>query len=346
MKIDVFPHLVPKKYKEAFLKKLKPGVNPSGLDSNSPLEPRGGKDFAAKISPRTSLSISDIDVRLRLMDRFPDVLQVINVGLPPLENRYTTPKDAVELAQIANDEMAELVAKYPDRFIAAVACLPMNNIDAAMKETDRAIKELGFRGIQIFSSINGESLDAPKFRPLFAKMAEYDLPIWIHPCDPPFAASIIDLPKSLFNMLNDRSNDTPMGGFVWPFETSLAMMKLVFSGIFKEYPDIKFITHHCGAMIPFFRGRPESRYPGSLKYLHKFYGDTAVYGNTTALMCGYDFFGADHLLFGTDMPLGGGGFGPGRTLETIRAIEKMNISEEDKDKIFLDNAIQLLRLPI
>jgi len=345
MKIDVFPHLVPKKYKEAFLKKLIPGVNPSGLDSNAALE-RGGTDFASKVSARTSLSITDLDVRFRLMDRFPDVLQVLNVGLPPLEDRYVTPKNAVELAQIANDELAELVARYPDRFIAAIATLPMNDIDAAMKETDRAIKELGFRGIQIFSSINGESLDTPKFKPLFAQMSEYDLPIWIHPCDPPFANFLKDLPRPLAKMLDDRSNDTPMGGFVWPFETSLAMMKLRFSGIFKDYPDIKFIIHHCGAMIPFFRGRPESRYPGSLKYLRKFYGDTAVYGNTTALMCGYDFFGADHMLFGTDMPLGGGGFGPGRTFETIRAIERMDIPETDKDKIFYDNARQLLRLPI
>ena len=346
MKIDIFPHLVPKKYQDTFLKKMIKGVNPSGLDSNSPLERRRGMNFAPKISPKTSLSISDLEVRFRLMDRYPDVLQVLNVGLPPLEDRYVTPENAIGLAQLANDEMAELVAKYPDRFVAAVACLPLNNIDAALKETDRAIKDLGFRGIQIFSSINGEPLDTPKFRPLFAKMAEYDLPIWIHPCDPPIANELKNLPAPIAKMLSDRADDTPMGGFVWPFETSLAMMKLTFSGIFKDYPDIKFITHHCGAMIPFFRGRPESRYPGSLKYLRKFYGDTAVYGNTTALMCGYDFFGADHLLFGTDMPLGGGGYGPGRTFETIRAIERMEISESDKDKIFFDNARQLLRLPL
>lgn len=327
MKIDIFPHLLPKKYKETFLRKLIPGTTYLGLS-------------------RDYIGISDIDVRFRIMDRYPDVLQVLNTGLPPLENRYVTPNNAIELAKIANDEMAELVAKYPDKFVAAVACLPMNDIDAAMKETDRAIKDLGFRGIQIFSTINGESLDAPKFRPLFEKMAEYDLPIWIHPCDPPFAASLNSLPEPLVKMLSERADDSPMGGFVWPFETSFAMMKLRFSGVFKDYPDIKFITHHCGAMIPFFRGRPESRYPGTLKFLRKFYADTAVYGNTTSLMCGYDFFGVDHLLFGTDMPLGGGGFGPGRTLETIRSIERMNIPEADKDKIFFDNARQLLRLPL
>ena len=327
MKIDVFPHLLPIKYKEAFLKKLKSGASYTGLS-------------------RDYIGISDIDVRFRIMDRYPEVLQVLNTGLPPLEDRYVTSKNAIELAQIANDEMAELAGKYPDRFITAIASLPMNDIDAAIKETDRAIKDLGFRGIQIFSTINGQSLDNPKFRPLFARMAEYDLPIWIHPCDPPFAGSLKGLPEPLAKMLAERADDTPLGGFVWPFETTLAMMKLVTSGIFKDYPDIKFIIHHCGAMIPFFRARPESRYPGTLKYLRKFYGDTAVYGNTSALMCGYDFFGPDHILFGTDMPLGGGGYGPGRTFETIRSVERMTISETDKDKIFYDNARQLLRLPI
>ncbi|MFC1933007.1 amidohydrolase family protein [Chloroflexota bacterium] len=327
MKIDVFPHCLPKKYIEAFHKKVRPGADSYDLSHNLPL--------------------SEIDIRLRLMDRYPDVVQVLTVALPPLETRFVTPSDAVELAKIANDEMADLVAKYPDRFIAAVACLPMNDIDAAIKEADRAITELRFRGVQIFSTIDGEPLDTPKFRPLYARMAQHDLPIWIHPWDPPLTGpSTKDLPKPLQERLSERTNDRPMGGLVWPFETSLAMMRLRFSGVFDDYPDIKFITHHCGGMVPFFAGRPESLQPGSGKYLRKFYNDTAVYGNTSALMCGYDFFGADHLLFGTDMPLGGGGWGFGRTLETIRSIERMDIPAIDKDKIFFDNARQLLRLPL
>ena len=110
-----------------------------------------------------------------------------------------SPSDAIELAKIANDEMAELVTKYPDKFIAAVACLPLNDIDAAIKEADRAITQLRFRGVQIFSNINGEPLDAPKFRPLYERMAQHDLPIWIHPWNSPIMGSsaIEDLPKSI-----------------------------------------------------------------------------------------------------------------------------------------------------
>ena len=84
------------------------------------------------------------------------------------------------------------------------------------------------------------------------------------------------------------------------------MMRLALAGVFEDYPDIKFITHHCGGMVPFFERRIRNERRIRIEHLRKFYNDTAVYGNTAALMCGYAFFGADHLLFGTDAPLGSG----------------------------------------
>jgi predicted TIM-barrel fold metal-dependent hydrolase len=85
------------------------------------------------------------------------------------------------MARMANDELAELVIKYPDRFAAGVATLPMNDMDAALREADRAIRGLQLKGVQIFSSINGKPLDLPMFFPLYEKMVGYDLPIWLHP---------------------------------------------------------------------------------------------------------------------------------------------------------------------
>ena len=99
---------------------------------------------------------------------------------PPVED-VGDGSSAIELAKIANDEMAELVGRYPDRFIAAVACLPMNNIDAALDELDRAIRQLKFKGVEISSTIMDKPLDSPEFDPFFAKMNEYNLPILIHP---------------------------------------------------------------------------------------------------------------------------------------------------------------------
>jgi aminocarboxymuconate-semialdehyde decarboxylase len=209
----------------------------------------------------------------------------------------------------------------------------MNDVDAALKEAERAIKQLGFKGVQIYSRINGETLDKPKFKPLYQMMARLNLPIWIHPT-------------------TDADLDT--GGILgWPFETATAMYRLVLSGVFNDNPDIKFITHHAGSMIPFFERRLRwllypSRVPEGLKdpieHFRKFYNDTAIYGCTAGLMCAYAFFGADRLLFGTDAPLSGPKYG--LTQVTIDSIQAMTISEEEKEKILSKNAIELLSMAV
>lgn len=310
MKIDVFAHILPQKYLANLQQKVKPGL-----------------DISREAANRANINI---DIRLRVMDRYPDVVQVLTVSQPAVE-MVATPKEAVELARIANDELAELVAKYPDKFIAAVACLPLNDVDAALEEADRAINKLKFRGVQIYSTVNGETLDAPKFRPLYKKMVEYDLPIWIHPC-------------------TCKSDDEPIFG--WPYETSSAMLKLVSSGIFRDYPDIKFIIHHTGAMVPFFEQRIRWLFPlefgakrirNPVEQFQNFYGDTVVQGSTAALMCAYNFFGADHLLFGTDAPLGPN---YGFTMQSIESVKRMAVPDSDKDKIFTQNAVNLLRIAI
>ncbi len=306
MKIDVFSHIITKKYGEAC--------------------PRDALRFT--YNP----GIGDLGFRLKLLDRYPNVLQVLTLATPPLET-IAEPEQAIKLAKIANDELAELVLKYPDKFIAAVASLPLNDMDASLKEAERAITKLHMRGVQIFSNINGESLDENKFKPLYALMASYDLPLWIHPWNSP---------KRDYS---DISN-LPVLSFAWPFETTVAMGGLVKAGIFEEYPKIKFITHHLGGMLPYFEGRiKRDRWATKLDYFRKFYNDTALYGNTPALKCGYDYFGVDHVLFGTDMPLGSQGGGYGYTQETINAIERLEISTEDKEKIFYGNAVRLLKLP-
>ncbi len=311
MKIDIFAHILPQKYLTAYTK-----ANPA---------------VSNEIEARNR-AVVDLDIRLRLMDRHPDVLQVLTISQPPLE-KFVKPADAIELAKIANDEMAALVEKYPDKFIAAVACLPMNDVDAAIKEADRAIKQLGFKGVQIYSRVNGETLDKPKFKPLYERMAKLNLPIWIHPT-------------------TDADLDT--GGILgWPFETATAMYRLVLSGVFNDFPDIKFITHHAGSMIPFFERRLRwllypSRVPEGLKdpieHFRKFYNDTAIYGCTAGLMCAYAFFGADRLLFGTDAPLSGPKYG--LTKVTIDSIQAMAIPEEEKEKIFFTNAVEMLSMAV
>jgi len=310
LKIDVFAHILPERYLAALREKIGP---------------------EAEFREAQNRAVTDIEMRRRLMSRYPDVLQVLTVSLPPLET-LVSPEDAVELARIANDELAELVDSYPDKFAGAVACLPLNDIEAALTEADRTISQLGFKGVQIFSNIDGEPLDSPKFKPLYAKMAYYDCPLWIHPW--------VD---------RKQPRETQ---FALDEETGAAMSRLVSSGVFLDHPDIKFITHHCGGITPLFDGRIERMHPiiysegrriHVLEHLRKFYGDTACSGSTAALMCGYNLFGAERILFATDAPLG-----PpyGLTWETIKSVERMSIPDIEKEKIFERNAIELLRIAL
>ena len=332
LKIDAYAHISPPKY-TAVLKKSYPSFYDQILGRTPPL--------------------FDMDERFRIMDKFEQLIQVLTVGpVPPLED-FADSTQSVELAKLANDEMAELVLKYRDRFVAAIALLPMNNLDAAIEETDRAITELGFKGIYVHSNINGKPLDSPEFLPLFEKMAKYNLPIYIHPWR---SNNFPDYPTE------DESKFAIGSTFGWPFDTTAAMTRLVFSGMFERFPNLKVITHHCGGMVPYYAQRIVQHYGqtninyhdyGSymtsltrqpIEYYKMFYADTAIHGNTPALMLAYHFWGADHIVFGADMPLGDHYYGLRSYRQTINAIEAMDITDEEKKKIFEDNTVNLLRL--
>jgi uncharacterized protein len=185
-------------------------------------------------------------------------------------------------------------------------------------------------------------------------MAALDLPIWIHPAR---GATFADYPGE------PRSKYDIWWAFGWPYETSAAMARLVFSGLFDRHPNLKIITHHCGAMIPFCEGRigggldqlgKRSDDPDDLAaqsrlqrrpidYFRMFYGDTALFGSTAGLECGVAFFGAERVLFGTDMPFDPEG-GPGFVRDTIASIERMRISDQERRLIYEGNARRLLRL--
>ena len=335
MMIDVFNHVLPKRYLEERNKRALRRF--TGLRSSK---------YAEAVPTLTNL-----DIRFKIMDKYEDYLQVLTIAAPPLEN-ITKPKDAVYLAKIANDELAELVLKYPDRFVAAIASLPMNDVDEALKEIDRAIKELRLRGIQLYTDINGKPLDSAEFLPIYEKMAQYDLPIFIHPRREEIVPDYEGEEGSKYLIW------TRLG---WPHATSMAMVRIVCSGILQRFPNLKFVTHHAGGTVPYLITRIKLlddfnemrmgyRYDVLLtkpidEYLRMFYNDTAVYGNTPSLMCAYAFCGAEHLLFATDMPFDNQ-IGYRLVRETIRSIKEMQISEEEKKKIFEDNAKKLLRLPV
>ncbi len=330
MKIDIFTHVMPERYKKVLFKYADRFATEKKVQDKRPV-------------------LTDHEARLRILGEHEEMVQVLSVTMPPVEE-VVGPEEAARLARIANDEMAEMVAKYPQKYIAAIANLPLNNMDAALKETERAIKELGFKGIQIYTRVNGKPLSSDELMPLYALMSGFDLPIWIHPVRSSNQADYATETISYHQIFSI---------FGWPYDTTTAMTRLVFAGIFEKFPTIKFITHHCGGMIPYFADRIVVHYnnglerlgqkffPGLTKhpieYFRMFYNDTALNGNPSALKCGYDFFGEDRLLFGSDMPYDVGN-GAISIRQTIKAIEDMNIPESSKKKIYEGNARKLLHL--
>jgi aminocarboxymuconate-semialdehyde decarboxylase len=333
MKIDIFNHLFPRRFFDECIN-----------------TPSGPKDIGKRV--REAATIVDLEARFRVMDEFGEYCQVLSLPQPPLES-LAGPDQTPALARMVNDGFADLCGRYPDRFPSFIASLAMNNLDESLKEAQRAVRQLGARGVQVFTNVQGKPLDAPDVLPLFEELARRNVVIWMHPAR---GAEMTDY------LSEEKSKYEIWWTFGWPYETSAAMARLVFSGIFDRHPDLKIITHHMGGMVPYFEGRvgygwdqlgkrtSDSDYTVLLKTLKKrpldyfkmFYADTALFGGFPATQCGLAFFGLDRVLFASDVP-----FEPAPGLyirETIRCIEGLGLKAEQKDQIYRGNAERLLKM--
>ncbi len=337
MKIDIYNHIFPEPYWKFMI------------------EVAGDyKDLGKRV--RNIPMLADLDERFRVMDSFgEDYRQVLSIPAPPPEV-LAGPEDAAELARRGNDGMAELCAKYPDRFPGFTATLAMNNMAATVEEIDRAVNDLGARGVEFYTNAAGKPLDLPEFEPVFQKMSEHDLPIWVHPIRPAHFPDYLTEDKSKYEI---------WWTFGWPYETSAFMARIVFAGYFDKYPNLKIITHHLGGMVPYFEGRvgpgwdqlgsrtsdeDYSQILGNLKkphldYFKMFYADTAVFGSRAATVCGLEFFGSDNVVFASDAPFDPEG-GPMYIRETLRVIDSLDISEEVREKIYWRNAARIMKLAL
>ena len=333
--IDVFNHFMPEKLWQKLLQ----------LDQE-------GQDIAGRM--RSIPAMYDLDTRLRIIEQFAqyNYTQVISLGMPPLE-AMGPPEVTEDLAKAANEGMAELVQKYPHHFTGFLAALPMNSPQAA-QEAERAFKDLGANGVQIHTNVNGRPLDDPAFRPIFEMAEKYDRPIFLHPSR---TAKMADYPTE------EKSKYEIWWTFGWPYETSAAMARLVFSGIMDQFPNLKVVAHHMGAMVPFFEGRvgPGMDQLGSrttdedltlvlkrlkrrpLEYFKDFYADTATFGSRGAMICGLEFYSVDKVVFASDCPFDPEK-GPGYIRDTIAIIEQLDITQEEREKIAFRNAQKLLGL--
>jgi aminocarboxymuconate-semialdehyde decarboxylase len=294
----------------------------------------------------------DVDARLALLDEFDGLSQVLSLANPPIE-LIAPPDRTPQIARMANDALAEICDRHRDRFPAFIASLPMNNVEATLAEIDRAVG-IGARGIQVFTNVAGEPLSAAKYRPIFQRMAQHDLPVWVHPMRgvqfPDYASETASENEIWFS-------------FGWPYETTACMTRLIYSGLFDELPTLKLISHHMGGMIPFFAGKidlgfrqiffgtPE-RNPAAedaglkqhpRKYYEMLYADTALNGEVAPTRCGHAFFKTPHCLFATDAPFCSEQ-GRGLIADTIAAVNALEISDAERQQIFSGNARRLMKL--
>lgn len=332
--IDVFCHCLPPKFCEAANRLLKKPLLMFERAQQMPV-------------------MVDIDARLKMIDEFPGYCQILSLASPTVET-IADPGQSPELARIGNDALAEMAARNFDRFPGWIASLPMNNPDAAIEETNRIINERGAVGVQIYTNVNGRPLDEPQFLQVIEHAASIDCPIWLHPIRPISVADYSCEEVSKFDL---------WWALGWPYETSLAMSRLVFAGVFDRWPDLKVIAHHCGGMIPMMEGRIESglqllgtRNPPHLANaadtdlqeppidaFRRFYSDTASFGSKAAIECGRSFFGNDRMLFATDSPFDPQQ-GPGYIRSTLVAIDQMDLTAEQRMAILSGNAKRLLKL--
>ncbi|RVU71164.1 MULTISPECIES: amidohydrolase family protein [Lactobacillus] len=295
MKIDAFAHILPNNYYQKML-----AIEPTIPD----------KFPFIKIK-----SLVDLDTRLAT---WPDneMKQVISFANINAED-FASPDAAIELASDGNQELAEIVTAHPDKFAAGVGMLAMNNISASLDLLQEIKDNPVLMGAQIFTRHLGKSIADPEFEPILAKAAELNLPLWLHP--------VFDQRKPDNNLV-----------FSWEYELSQAMLQLVQSDIFKKYPNLKILIHHAGAMIPFFSGRIDHILDSEHAAMFKqFYVDTAILGNPPALRLAIDYYGIDHVLFGTDAPFAVMPAGANDLI--VKAINELYLSEQDSNKIFLEN---------
>ena len=293
----------------------------------------------------------DITRRVSLLDKYGIDYQVVTPA-HQFDSNLLPGNIAAQLAYAAklNDIMARLMEDSKGRLIAA-ATIPMAEFEEyGLKEMERAVNVLGLKAINVSSNLKGKPIDLPEFEPFWNQADLMSVPVYIHPCGPVGTA--------------DRSYEAEydlIHNFGWPYETTLMLSRLVFSGIMERCPTLKVISHHLGGgMIPFYWGRiletyeaenQKQNYGGQAQslpkplfdYFSRFYYDTTVGGSASAIKCAYEVFGADALIFATDAPWGPGS-GEFRLAEYPKVIKSLGLPEEDEKKIFEGNARIALNL--
>ena len=274
----------------------------------------------------------DIDYRAAVMEDMRVDTQVLSLTTPG--THVEEPSVAVRLAHLVNDGFAEIVRKYPGRFV-GIGTLPLSDPAGSVAELERVCRQLGFCGAMVFSNINGVALSDARFWPVWETANDLGAVIHIHPTSPVGVEAM----KEFWLM--------PLVGF--PLDTTLAAARLVFSGAAARFANIKWVLGHLGGAIPYLverldRGfhafaecrRNIDRPPST--YLKEFYYDSVNF-DPRALRLAIELAGADHILAGSDYP-----HQIGSLEKMFASINALEISHEQKSAILGGNAAKLLAL--
>lgn len=320
-------------------------LNPDAAAKVAPLNPAAHEmqiKFANALTRETNKKqvaerapkLSNIEVRLKDMDRMGIDIQAISPA-PQQTYYWTEPKMGAELARQVNERLAEIVAKWPDRFV-GLGTVPLQDPDLAISELTYAVKNLGMRGVEINGSVNGMDLTDGRLglERFFAKVQELDVILFMHPTGYTQGERLLD---HYFN--NVIGN---------PLETTVAASHLIFDGVMDRYPKLKVVLPHGGGFLAHYwermnhgwKARPDCRTVIRKKptsYLEKFYFDTIVF-DPQMLNNMVRRYGADHVVMGTDYPFDMGVDDP------VGFVASGKLSSLEKTKIMGGNAARLLKI--
>ena len=289
-------------------------------------------------APEIRRRLDDLsELRLKEMDEAGIDVQVISHGAPSTQR--LDPETAVRLARNANDRLAQAIAAHPDRF-AGFAALPTPDPKAAADELERTVTTLGFKGAMVHGLTNGVFFDDKQFWPIFERAQALDVPLYIHPAAP--HSAVVEA------YYRDYVKDFPaLLTAAWGFtvETATHGIRLVLSGVFDAYPDVKIILGHMGEGLPFLLwrinhalSRPGNR-PIAFRdqFSQHFYITTSGNFSTPALLCSMMELGIDRILFSVDWPFV-------QNVPGTEWMHELQLSAEDKAKILSGNAKRLLKM--
>ena len=326
MRIDIHNHFYPTK----FLKQLENVGSTVGItietdDWGRQILVQHGNRLVTITPP-----MNNVNKRIEDMDQSGFDMQILTLSAPSVD---IFPVEIGEtLAKVVNDEIARICQEDPDHFM-AFATLPFIDPDRTVKELERCIDALGFKGACMGTNINGMGLDDQILYPFYERMADYDLPIHIHPRAPADKETYKD-----YRLV-------PMIGF--EMELCIAVVRLIMGGVMERFPNLKFIVSHLGGALPYLAERIQNCYEAypecqenisrpAKDYLKRFYYDTVSFFEP-ALMCAHSFLGARRLILGSDYP-----HVIGDIREAVTSIEHLDIPQTDKEMIYSANILRLI----